>query len=193
MKRFETVLGKTYPHRAFVPKTGTWGVGFASKRPLINVRTGPVEPSKIPAMEASVTHDGQRVQLLCVHLVPPVGKRKKSDTFLDELAQNGDVRSKQADTLVARYAKTKTPVVLLGDFNEEPAGEALMKFEKAGWKRGCSFCGATFPGPKEPWPAVFTIDHVYARGLEFIDAKTIRAGGSDHFPVAAKLTLQRPQ
>ena len=31
---FQGALSKTYPYRAFVPQAGTWGVGFASKRPL---------------------------------------------------------------------------------------------------------------------------------------------------------------
>lgn len=189
--RFETALAKDYPHRSFSPKAGTWGVGLASKVPLSDVRVGPVAPSKIPAMEATVTLDGQQVRLACVHLTPPVGKHKKSDTMLDQFSKNAAVRKKQAATLVARYAATKSPVVLLGDFNEEPGGEALVALEKAGWSRGCELpaarCGATFPGPAEPWPAVFAIDHVYARGLDFTDARTVREGGSDHFPVSARL------
>jgi endonuclease/exonuclease/phosphatase (EEP) superfamily protein YafD len=34
------------------------------------------------------------------------------------------------------------------------------------------------------------VDHVFARGLDFVVAKTLRTGGSDHFPVMAK--LQKP-
>lgn len=186
---FEKSLGADYPHRQFAPKSGTWGVGFASKRPLKNVQTYALAPARIPAMEASVDVAGRAVQLVCVHLMPPVGKHKKSDTFFETLEKNAAVRTKQADTLVARFAKVKAPVVLLGDFNEEPGGDALKKLEKAGWVRGCraadAGCSATFPGPAEPWPPLFDIDHVFARGLAFDAAKTIRAGGSDHYPVSA--------
>ncbi|MFZ5439742.1 MAG: endonuclease/exonuclease/phosphatase family protein [Myxococcota bacterium] len=192
-KRFEADLAKDYPHRAFEPKVGTWGVGFASKRPLSDVRVGPVAPSKIPAMEATVSLEGKPVRLVCVHLIPPAGKHRKSDGFFETLEKNAAVRKKQADTLVARFASTKLPVVLLGDFNEEPGGKALTVLEKSGWSRGCSLpkasCTPTFPGPAEPWPAVFTIDHVFARGLDFTDARTVRGGGSDHFPVGARLVL----
>lgn len=194
VKAFEASLAKDYPYRNFDAKVGTWGVGFASKVPLKNVRVGPVAPSKIPAMEATVSFDGTPLTLLCVHLNPPAGKHQKSDSFVQTLGKNADVRKKQAATLVARYADTKTPVVLLGDFNEEPGGEALAALEKAGWARGCSLwsssCSATWPGPTSPWPAVFMVDHVFARGLDFVVAKTLRTGGSDHFPVMAK--LQKP-
>lgn len=196
VKAFEGALSKTYPHRAFVPQAGTWGVGFASKRPLTDVRTGPVAPSKIPAMEARVQFDGGSVQLVCVHLIPPAGKHKKSDTFFDALEKNAAVRKKQAQTLITRFEKTERPVVLLGDFNEEPNGEGLRALEAAGFTRGCglskSSCSPTFPGPVIAWPAVFNIDHVFARGLAFTEAKTVRAGGSDHYPVTATLVATPP-
>ncbi len=193
---FEGALSKTYPYRAFVPQAGTWGVGFASKRPLTEVRTGPVAPSKIPAMEARVQFGGGSVQLVCVHLMPPVGKHQKSDTFFEQLEKNAAVRMKQAQTLVTRFEKTERPVVLLGDFNEEPNGEGLRALEAAGFTRGCalwkSSCSPTFPGPVFAWPAVFNIDHVFARGLTFTEAKTVRAGGSDHYPVTATLVPSAP-
>ncbi|MCA2977331.1 MAG: hypothetical protein INH37_03520, partial [Myxococcaceae bacterium] len=64
------------------------------------------------------------------------------------------------------------------------------------FSRGCdlagSACTATFPGPANPWPAVFEIDHVFARGLTFSNAHTVRAGGSDHFPVSATFSGASP-
>ena len=52
VKAFEgsAALMKAYPHRTFVPKTGTWGVGFASKVPLTDVRVLPVPPLKLRAL-----------------------------------------------------------------------------------------------------------------------------------------------
>jgi endonuclease/exonuclease/phosphatase (EEP) superfamily protein YafD len=188
---FEGALASDYPHRHFAPQKGTWGVGLASKRPLKDVVVTPIAPSRIPSMEATVDVGGAPVRVVCVHLTPPMGKHRKSDDVFQTLEKNAAVREKQAATLVARFAKTKTPVVLLGDFNEEPGGAALRALEKAGWARGCSVRGAsctpTFPGAVVAWPAVFLIDHVYARGMDFTDARTLRTGGSDHFPVTARL------
>lgn len=195
VKAFEaSTLAKTYPYRHFEPKPGTWGVGFASKQPLTRVATLPVPPLKLPAMTATTQLGIAPVELLCVHLNPPAGKHAKADSLATTLEKNDAVRAKQADALVARYATVTTPVVLLGDFNESPGGDALGKLAKAGFRRGCdvkgSSCTATFPGPAEPWPAVFEIDHVFARGLSFSNARTVRSGGSDHFPVRATLTTE---
>ncbi len=177
IKTFEASLAKDYPHRSFAPKKGgTWGVGFASKTPLRNVVVMPIAPSKIPAMEATVKYDGKEVRLTCVHLVPPVGKYKKTDTLADQFNKNAEVREKQTKTLVARSAGVKTPQILLGDFNEEPGGAALKVLHDDGFTQGCglpaSRCAATFPGPANPWPAVFMVDHVFARGFSFVEART---------------------
>lgn len=196
VKTFEASLGKRYPHRQFAPKSGTWGVGFASKRPLKKVATYPVAPIRIPAMEASVDVGGRDTRLVCLHLVPPAVKYQKTDSLFAAMEKNAAVRAKQADTLIARFAKDDGPIVLLGDFNEEPGGAALQKLQAAGWVRGCQAvdtgCAATFPGPASPWPPVFQIDHVFARGASFSAAKTVHAGGSDHYPVSATVSPTPP-
>jgi endonuclease/exonuclease/phosphatase (EEP) superfamily protein YafD len=193
VKAFEGSLATRYPHRALQPATGTWGVGLASTLPLRDVQVRAVAPSGIPEMEATVVRDGVPVRLVCVHLNPPAGKHRASDTFLVTMKKNEEVRVKQAATLVSWFAARKTPVVLFGDFNETPGGPSLAMLEKAGWSRGCALpgasCTASFPGPALAWPSAFEIDHVYARGLTFRTAKTIRAGGSDHYPVSAVVAV----
>lgn len=189
VKAFEKKLGAKYPHRAFQPAKGTWGVGFASKRPLRAVAVVPQAPSRIPALEARTTLDGVDTTLLCVHWVPPdVHQPKKS--LADALKDNTAVHAKQAATFTTRYARARGPVVILGDFNAQPGDDGLAALEDAGWTRACAVtgdCSATFPGPAMPWPAVFAIDHVYVRGLGVTEARTVRAGGSDHFPVMARV------
>ncbi|MCC6338338.1 MAG: endonuclease/exonuclease/phosphatase family protein [Myxococcales bacterium] len=189
---FTKELGADWPHRHFVPKAGTWGVGLASKRPLKDVKEFRVAPSRMPALEATISVHGKDVRFVCLHLTPPGMAQGKGDSFATRMAKNADVRERQAATLVARYKSTKIPVVLLGDFNEEAGGDALDALESAGWVRGCAGrpCSGTFPGPVSPWPALFIIDHVYARGAQFLDAQTIRAGGSDHYPVTATLKVE---
>lgn len=194
VKAFEKALGAKYPHRAFQPAKGTWGVGFASKVPLRAVTVVKQSPSRMPALEARATLDGADTTLACVHWMPPGVKHHPGDSFAEALKQNAALRAKQAATFVARYKAARGPIVLLGDFNEEPGGEGLAALEGAGWSRACAVtggCGATFPGPTSPWPAVFSIDHVYVRGLAVTQARTVRAGGSDHFPVLARVRRDR--
>lgn len=188
--RFTERFQSEYPYRHFAPQVGTWGIGLASVYPLSSVRVGPVAPSGIPDLEATLMVRGRPVRLACVHLNPPLGKHRASDDLITTLRKNDDVREKQVATLVARFNGSREPVVLLGDFNDEPGRRSLAALSEAGFHRGCGAlsarCGPSFPGlVVTRWPAVFTIDHVYARGLEFTMSKTLRAGGSDHLPVVA--------
>ncbi len=146
---FEHRLASAYPHRALSPKSGTWGLGFASKLPLRDVQTYAVTPSGIPAMEATVVREGTPIRLVCLHLNPPVGKHRASDTFLQTMEKNGAVRVKQAATLVARYGALTTPVVLLGDFNETPGGPALRRSRRRAGRVGarCPERPARRPSP----------------------------------------------
>jgi endonuclease/exonuclease/phosphatase (EEP) superfamily protein YafD len=191
---FEHELGADYPYRQFVPTKGTWGVGLAARVPIAGAQLVPVAPLKLPMLEARVVLQGKEVLVGCVHLNPPAGKHRKDDTLLVTLEKNAAVRKRQADWLVARYAKLTTPALLLGDFNEERVGAAMKALELAGFANACdapsSRCGPTFPGPQVPLPPVFTIDHVLGRGVTFTDGAVVRAGGSDHYPVTASLAIR---
>lgn len=194
VKAFDAKLKSDYPYRHFETTQGTWGVGLASKFPIVSVASTPVPPLKLPAMEAQLSVRGQTLAVTCVHLNPPAGKHKKSDSFTTTLEKNADVREKQAQWLVERYAKLTGPLLVVGDFNEESVGRAMKTFAKAGLADACDQannggCGPTFPGPAEPWPAVFTIDHLLGRKICFSKGEVVRAGGSDHYPIAGELQL----
>ena len=109
-------------------------------------------------------------------------------------ASLAELRQKQSEAIVARYASAKGSVLLVGDMNEGPDGNAIQTFEVAGFRRSCSSprqqC-STFPGPTYFLPAVLEIDHILGRNVEFEEARVIREGGSDHFPVFAKLRLSK--
>ena len=92
VRAFEARFSTEYPHRHFAPHTGTWGVGLASNYPLTAARAGPVAPSRIPDMQASVQLRGRPVMLDCVHLQPPLGKHRKNDDTLTTIAKNAAVR-----------------------------------------------------------------------------------------------------
>lgn len=187
-------LAKLYAARRFEPTLGTWGIGIASKFPIQSSTHFSVPPLKLPAVEAVLNVRGRAVNATCVHLNPPAGKHRATDGLLTTLSKNDAVRKKQADFLVAHFGKT-SPLVLLGDFNEQLGGEAMKTFERSGLTSSCAGhdntrCGATFPGPAVPkMPAVFQIDHILGRGVCFSRGAVLRAGGSDHYPVTAELQL----
>lgn len=193
-RAFEKRLGRRYPHRSLKPKaSGTWGVGIASRFRMAGARVFAQRPHRMPAMEARVATANGPVVVACLHLFPPVAKRKKSEGVLQSMEQNAELRHQQALAISRRYAAEKRPVVLLGDFNESPGGKAISSLVDAGFLRACEIpaasCGATYPGATSPWPAVFEIDHILGRGVRFTSARVIREGGSDHYPVVASFTV----
>jgi endonuclease/exonuclease/phosphatase (EEP) superfamily protein YafD len=193
-RTFEAALSTEFPYRSMHARSGTWGVGLASRHPLSNTNHFEERPHKIPALSARVRFHGETLTVACLHLFPPVGKHKKTDGFVETMQKNANLRREQADWLVKRFQGLQEPLLVLGDMNEGPDGEALATMQRAGWVRACDAaqqarCSPTWPGPSLPWPAVFEIDHVLGKDLDFQEARTVRGGGSDHFPVVATFTL----
>lgn len=192
-KAFNERLGSRYPHRAFTPKTGTWGIGLASRHPLSAVKVFEQSPNKMPAVEARVRVGKTSVMLSCVHFYPAGASGKRDASFLQQMAANAETRVKQAETVLARYEKVKGPLVVLGDFNEDANGKAVEVFTHAGFLNGCrssnAQCGPTWPGATSVFPAVVQIDHVLGRELHFDSAQVVKSGGSDHYPVIAAIDL----
>lgn len=186
-RRFESRLGKIYPHRAFFPAQGTWGLAIASRLPLSQVVRFKQEPHRMPALAARVAG----LEVACLHLFPPGARRDKSKGFLATMQANAKLRAEQARGIAQRYAEATVPVILAGDLNEGPDDEASAVLRSAGFRDGCdaagSACGATWPGDSSAWPAIARIDHILARGAAVGDAKVIKGGGSDHFAVAARI------
>ncbi|WP_233165805.1 endonuclease/exonuclease/phosphatase family protein [Archangium sp. Cb G35] len=188
-KAFRKRLGKEYPHTVLVPRRGTWGMGIASRHPLPRTRSFPEKPHRIPGMEADVKLGGQRLKVVCVHLMAPGAKHIKSDGLLVSLEKNAKLRAKQGKALMERYAQEKAPILLLGDMNEGREADAMKAFAAAGFTHSCdgpkASCGNTWPGANTALPAMVEIDHILGRELTFSEARVLRSGGSDHFPVRA--------
>ena len=186
-REFERRLAKVYPHRAFFPARGTWGIAIASKLPFARAERFEQKPHRMPALEARI--DG--VTVVCLHLFPPVAKRDKDKGLLATVQANAKLRAQQARAIVDRYARSGEPVVLAGDLNEGRGGDAYAALRATGFRDGGaargSACSATWPGDDSSWPAVVRIDHILARGIAIGEAKVMKAGGSDHYAVAARV------
>lgn len=186
MQRFDQAFPTQYPHRSLVPKPGATGVGIYSRYPLIRADVFPLPPYNRATLHATIDWRGKPLDAICVHLTPPRVDGYKLRSWNDE------IRKKEGAHLVKRLTGLDRPALVLGDFNEDLDGPALTALRQIGFTQACDSCRATFPGPVVPWPAIFSIDHITGRGVTFTDARTVRAGGSDHFPVAAALRLTSP-
>lgn len=188
---FEKRFSALYPYRLLSPGSSVHGIGIASKFPLSNeaiIREG---MSHLPAASASVALGDGLVRIACVHLIPPHARPKEGETLWQRYVRNKGIRIIQAGIVVDSFEKAGGPAIILGDMNEWSGQAALSLFTDAGFADACESlpnrCGASWPGEVMAIPALFQIDHILGRGVRFTDAAVLEAGGSDHFPVAARI------
>jgi len=180
--RFDERFPRDYPFRKLVPKPGATGVGIYSRFPITAVENFPLPPFKRATLHATIDWKGQSLDAVCVHLTPP-----KVDGYTLK-SWNDAPRRIEGAHLVKRLGRSSRPTLVLGDFNESFDGPALTALAEIGFQPACTTCWGTFPGPALPAaPAIFRIDHITGRGVEFAHARTVRSGGSDHYPVMAEL------
>lgn len=143
-------LGQTYPHRNFKPASGTWGIGIASKFPIVAADGFAQSPSKMPAALATVRFPERELVVACLHLFPPAARRNGSESIPEVLRENAILRAQQARSLVKRFATEKRAILLLGDLNAQSFDPALIALKEAGFADACDAagadCGATWPG-----------------------------------------------
>lgn len=112
--------------------------------------------------------------------------------------QWADGRLFETEQLLKALADVRGPLLVVGDFNEEPPGGSYEMMLKAGfadgWRRSCATCaedpagGQTYPADKP----TKRIDYVFYRGLGDDDhaaASVPDTLASDHRPLVVQLRL----
>lgn len=120
------------------------------------------------AVAARLCVDGRSLVVYSVHLGSPIGF-------------SGRQRREQAEVVAADATRNPPPVVVAGDFNSKSVGEV---FERAGFAWPTRTVGRTV--------RVFSLDHIFSRGLEHAGAAGVARDvedASDHRPVWAVLAL----
>ena len=159
---------------------GQYGVAILSKPTIMatdhHLYLNTREAERRGFIRAEVRIDGQLVNFVTTHLD----------------YQYEDGRVFEAQQLLAAMKDVKGPLIVVGDFNDVPAGEAfkLMRqsFEDAWSQTRPSDEGFSYPADK---PAK-RIDYIMARQTDRIRAKRVwivDTLASDHVPVVADLEL----
>ncbi len=191
--RFEQRFAETYPHRIFAPDPYIQGIGIASRVPLADTSLLELDAPYLPALAATMHPSTGPVQVACVHFVTPFARHGPKAGLADRYRRHKTMRMGQARALLRHIDSVDMPAIVLGDMNEWEGQAALTILSEAGFRNAChvqgSRCGATFPGGAIPAPAVFRIDHILGRGVEFRQAVVLNSGGSDHYPVAARFAV----
>jgi len=112
-------------------------------------------------------------------------------THLDYQYEDGRVF--ETEQLLEFLSAQKAPLIVVGDFNDEPTGDAyklmFVSFLDA-WRSRAPGEGLSYPADK---PAK-RIDYIFTRQSDRIRAKkawTVNTLASDHLPVVAELELPR--
>lgn len=181
-------LSERYPHMLFEHCCGAGGLAILSKQPIESIAYIPApEPGWFPAWIVQAETAIGKVQLLNVHLRPPVNDQ---GSWVRGYFSTPEIRITEMRAYHEHLDKD-LPTIIAGDFNEGEDGKVIA------FLRDENFAPVLqdySPGAKTwRWQtSVGTIstqlDHIVydQTSLEPIEAKVLDQGYSDHLPVVAR-------
>lgn len=187
-------LRRTYRHVQFRITGRAGGAAVLSTGGVKEIAWVRPEAGWFPAWVLRVETAIGPVQILSVHLRPPANDRGRY-TIASFLAA-GAIHLKEIQEL-SRQLKLKLPTIIVGDFNENDGGAALTWLHRQGYVNALpefDLKTPTWHWPTETLTLYGRLDHIlYSRPLHALEARVIRKGGSDHYPVLAVLEARRPK
>jgi endonuclease/exonuclease/phosphatase (EEP) superfamily protein YafD len=179
-------LSDRFPHMAFRHSGGAGGLAVLSRLPFDKLDYIASPGGWFPAWRVIVRSPLGRVQVLQLHLRPPVsdGGSVVSGYFTTPKFRRMEIEH------FSRVLDARLPTLVVGDFNEDPDGRAIRFLRGRGLR---SVLPEYQPGATTwRWNTslgvqlTHTLDHiVYGPRLQPLEARVIRAGRSDHLPVLA--------
>ncbi|MBN2305515.1 MAG: endonuclease/exonuclease/phosphatase family protein [Anaerolineae bacterium] len=194
--RIADELAEQYPYQSLHPALPVHGVGLLSRYPILEATAFEPVPGAMLHMRAVLDVDGVRLTVYVAHPPPP-------KQAFSPLTYNAEYRDRQIAILRDDYLTHDTgPVIVMGDFNmtdQSDAYRALDRLLDDAYREAGRGLGFTFPGSIKSalvvMPPLLRIDYVwYNTYFVAVDAwKVNDSGTSDHYPVAAILTLKDSQ
>jgi endonuclease/exonuclease/phosphatase (EEP) superfamily protein YafD len=167
-------LKDDYPHFHEVARTDNFGLAFYSKLPAGNVQVFGLGNAGVPAISASMVHNGWPIRLYAVHLLTP---SSGAVNWLD--------RNRALNELAEKVTIQQQPTVVVGDLNTTSWSSAFSDFivTTGLWDSRAGFgVQPTFPsdGPLVRIP----IDHcLVSASIRVVDRLVGPDIGSDHCPI----------
>lgn len=169
------LLGMEARFGAFMPyEGGEYGLAILSRHPIVGEEVLRLPDGNEPrvALIVEIARSGETVVVANVHF---------------DWVEDDGFRYAQAVAVAGRLARERRPLVLLGDFNDEPGSRTLTLFAERFSEVAKAGTGATFPSANP----VRSIDHVFvAPSAAWARAGALVGGereASDHRPVVATL------
>ena len=171
----------TYPHSVRAPRWHGFGIAIFSKLPLTNKQTFQLTPdiTDAPMVMADLLIGQQNFRVAGLHAFSPTTTQRMS------------LRNQQIAEAVEILNKSKTPTMVMGDFNCVPWSPFLDDFQNAGYRDSRS--GFGYQGTwcaRYRWPALIPIDHAFVSPTVHVHDRFVGDNaGSDHYPIIIEVSL----
>ena len=178
-------LSSQYPQMRFDHEGGAGGMAVLTRQPPIAQKLLPPTEGWFGAWIVTAPTAVGPVQLLNVHLRPAISDR--GSATISAYVETRQIREREVQAFAA-HIDPDQPLIVAGDFNEGDGGGAIA------WLRDEFALTNALPsqGQRDPtwrWKVAGVsvyqrLDHVlFSPHLRCADARVLRRGGSDHFPV----------
>lgn len=185
-------LADVYPHMRFRHCCGAGGLAFLSRHPFDEREyVAPTPDGWFPAWRVIVATPAGKVQVLAVHLHPPLDD---NGSVLKGYFPSKAVRRREIETFAPLLdADPDLPALVVGDFNEDAEGSALRFLAGRGLRSALAVLdptATTWRWGTSVGTVTGRLDHVvHDPRLVALDARVMKVGRSDHFPVVATFTM----
>jgi endonuclease/exonuclease/phosphatase (EEP) superfamily protein YafD len=171
-------LTRALPHRSFVARTDSFGIGVYSRLPMTAQE---LDVFGLPAFSAEVQLGAHSLRVLNVHTLPP----RRPDYVPTWIGMMEHI-----EQLVRRETG---PVLLGGDLNATPHTRWFQRLlshglQSAHEERGRTLA-TTWPNGRMPFPPI-RLDHfLVSRAIAVLDVREGEGRGSDHRPLIGDFAL----
>jgi endonuclease/exonuclease/phosphatase family metal-dependent hydrolase len=180
-------LNRQYPYGKFREWGNAGGIAIISKYELYDANL--IEPNDtwFPAFYARAKTPIGIIQILTVHLKPPLSAEGKLSATA--YLKTSDEHIAEIEWFL-RQTDPNQPMIILGDFNENEKDKAIRRLIKTGWTDALS----RYDKKTNTWVWKTSAglelknryDHIlYNRFLDCTAARVTNIEASDHFPVTA--------
>jgi endonuclease/exonuclease/phosphatase family metal-dependent hydrolase len=181
--------GDRYPYMLFRPNHGTGGLAVLSRYSLSDQGFLEAFDGSHPSWHVEAETPMGTVQLLVVHLRSVFASQGNAIKAAEAYFSTGSAHLAEIQ-YYSSYIAAGRPTLVLGDFNEEPDGEAIRFLEHRGYENILPLYHPGQPTWRYPpsWQFEQSLDHIlFDHSFEPLDAYVVDKGNSDHIPVVAHL------
>ncbi len=171
-----------YPYAVRAPRWHGFGIAIFSKLPLTNKQSFQLTPdiTDAPMVMAEFMVGKQTLRVAGLHVFSPTSTHRM------------EIRNQQIIEAAEILNKSKTPTVILGDFNCTPWSPFLDDFQQDLEYRD-SRVGFGYQGTwcaRYRWPALIPIDHAFVSPTVHVHDRFVGDhANSDHYPIIVELSL----